>query len=187
MNNTTKRWSCLALFGLLLQQSPVFAKDKTLGGAPILGDRDIAENLGNSMDHQTLVDALKSAGLLDSLKGPGPYTVFAPTNVAFDKLPTDSLDDLLKPEHQHTLVRILDYLIVEGRYDAAALTKMMRQNGDGKAQLTTVEGHKLSVSVSSGGHDLQVTDDKGTTAKITNVDVGVSNGIIQVIDRVMEP
>jgi uncharacterized surface protein with fasciclin (FAS1) repeats len=183
-------WSGL-LSALLIQasvQASIFeSKPVTLGGAPVQADSDIAENLSNSMEHNTLVESLKAADLLDSLKGKGPYTIFAPTNVAFDKLPTDSLDELLKPERKPTLTRILSYHIVEGRYDASALTKLMRENRSGRAQLLTIEGHKLIVSVSSGGHDLQVTDDKGTTAKITTVDIKVANGMIQVIDRVMQP
>ncbi|MDB5988301.1 MAG: fasciclin domain protein [Nevskia sp.] len=183
-------WSGL-LAALLVQasvQASLFeSKHATLGGAPVQADATIAENLSNSMEHNTLVDSLKAVDLFDTLKGKGPYTIFAPTNVAFDKLPTDALGELLKPERKPTLTRILSYHIVEGRYDSQALTKLMRDTREGRAQLITLEGHKLIFSVSSGGHDLQVTDDKGTTAKITAVDLKVANGFIQVIDRVMQP
>jgi len=163
------------------------AKDHTLAGTPVQADQDIAVNLANSRQLSTLVQGLTAADLLETLKSAGPYTVFAPTNAAFDKLPTDAFSELLKPEHKPTLVKIMSYQIVEGLYDSQAMTKLMRDNHQGIAELTTLDGHKLSVSVSGGGHDLDVEDNKGSKAKITAADLKVANGIIHVTNLLMQP
>jgi len=191
-----------ARFGLiaivLMQASTAFAfevnldslfkaKDHSLAGTPVQADRDIADNLENSRQLSTLVEVLKAADLFETLKGSGPYTVFAPTNAAFDKLSTDALSELLTPEHKPTLVKIMSYQIVEGLFDTQAMTKLMRDNHQGIAELTTLDGHKLSVSVSGGGHDLEVEDNKGSKAKITAADLKVSNGVIHVTNLLMQP
>jgi uncharacterized surface protein with fasciclin (FAS1) repeats len=163
------------------------AKDHTLAGTPVQADHDIAGNLENSPQLSSLVEGLKAADLFETLKGAGPYTIFAPINAAFDKLPTDAFSELLKPEHKATLVKIMSYQIVEGLFDAQAMTKLMRDNRQGIAELTTLDGHKLSVSVSGGGHDLEVEDNKGSKARITAADLKVSNGVIHVTNLLMQP
>src|ERR1700754_1684458 len=135
-----------------------------VGGAPMLPTKDIIDNAVNSKDHTTLVAAVKAAGLVDTLKGPGPFTVFAPTNEAFAALPAGTVDMLLKPENKATLDKILTYHVVAGRLDSEALAKMIADGG-GKAMLKTVEGDMLTVS--GRGTKLSVTADKGNMAMVT--------------------
>ena len=155
-----------------------------VGGAPMLASKDIIDNAVNSKDHTTLVAAVKAAGLVDTLKGPGPFTVFAPTNAAFAALPPGTVDTLLKPENKGMLTGILTYHVVAGKMDAAALTKAV-MDGKGKAMLKTVAGGSLTAMAANGG--VTVTDEKGGTAKVTIADVYQSNGVIHVVDKVLLP
>ena len=138
-----------------------------VGGAPMLASKDIIDNAVNSKDHTTLVAAVKAAGLVETLKGPGPFTVFAPTNAAFAALPAGTVDTLLKPESKPTLTKVLTYHVVAGKYDAAALSKMIA-DGKGMASLKTVAGGTLTAKAS--GNAVMVTDEKGGTATVTIAD-----------------
>ena len=155
-----------------------------VGGAPMYASKDIVDNAVNSADHTTLVAAVKAAGLVDTLKGPGPFTVFAPVNAAFAALPTGTVDTLLKPENKPALVKVLTYHVVPGRITAAMLTKMIA-DGHGKAILKSVEGEPLTATVIAGV--VTVTDGKGDMAHVTTPDVLQSNGVIHVVDRVLLP
>jgi uncharacterized surface protein with fasciclin (FAS1) repeats len=158
--------------------------DPMVGGAAMYPTKNIVENAVNSKDHTTLVAAVKAAGLVDTLEGPGPFTVFAPTNAAFDKLPPGTVATLLKPENKAMLVKILTYHVVSGRYTAMDLMKMIKDGG-GVATLTTVEGEPLTVTLK--GHDLLIHDVKGDVAHVTIGDVIQSNGVIHVINTVLMP
>jgi uncharacterized surface protein with fasciclin (FAS1) repeats len=158
--------------------------DPMVGGAAMYPTKNIIENAVNSKDHTTLVAAVKAAGLVDTLEGPGPFTVFAPTNEAFDKLPPGTVATLLKPENKSTLVKILTYHVVSGRYTAADLMKMVK-DGAGTATLTTVQGEPLTVTQS--GHGLLIHDAKGDIARVAIGDVIQSNGVIHVVDTVLIP
>lgn len=159
-------------------------KSVIVGGAAMYPTRNIIENAVNSKEHTTLVAAVKAAGLVDTLEGPGPFTVFAPTNEAFAKLPAGTVDMLVKPENHDTLVKILTYHVVPGRYSKSDIWAMVKAGG-GKATLTTVEGGKLTFTTHHKW--LLVTDEKGDTARVTIPDVNQSNGVIQVIDTVLMP
>ena len=161
-----------------------FADNPMVGGAAMYPSKNIIQNAVNSKDHTTLVAAVKAGGLVDTLEGKGPFTVFAPTNEAFAALPAGTVDNLLKPENKKQLDKILTYHVVPGRLDSAALDRDIKKDG-GKAVLKTVEGDTLTVSGS--GQNLMVTDDKGNTAKVTIADVMQSNGVIMVIDKVLMP
>jgi uncharacterized surface protein with fasciclin (FAS1) repeats len=160
------------------------AADPMVGGAAMFPTKTIVENAVNSPDHTTLVAAVKAAGLVDTLNGPGPFTVFAPTNEAFDMLPKGTVQTLLKPKNKATLVKILTYHVVPGRMDSAALSQAIAAGG-GRATLTTVEGEPLIVTMS--GNTIVLTDAKGHTADVTIADVYQSNGVIHVIDHVLMP
>ena len=164
----------------------VNAQDKTVqvGGAAMYPSKNIVENAANSKDHTTLVAAVKAAGLVETLQTPGPFTVFAPTNAAFEMLPKGTVETLLKPENKSTLAGVLTYHVVPGRIDAAELAKMIKE-GNGKAELTTVAGGKLWASVK--GNQVMLMDEKGGTATVTIKDVYQSNGVIHVIDHVVLP
>jgi uncharacterized surface protein with fasciclin (FAS1) repeats len=155
-----------------------------VGGAPMYASKNIVENAVNSKDHTTLVAAVKAAGLVETLQGRGPFTVFAPTNAAFDKLPSGTVDNLVKPENKSTLTDILTYHVVPGKLDSKELMKWIKR-GNGTAELTTVEGGKLWIMQNDEG--LWVKDEKGAMAKITIKDVYQSNGVIHVIDTVLMP
>ena len=157
----------------------------TVGGAPMYPSKNIIQNAVNSKDHTTLVAAVKAAGLVQTLEGPGPFTVFAPTNAAFAKLPAGTVDNLLKPENKATLVKVLTYHVVPGRMTAAKLMKAVK-DGEGEAHLKTVAGEDLTVKEPSPGR-LTVTDAKGGVADVTIADVLQSNGVIHVIDTVLLP
>ncbi len=156
----------------------------TVGGAPMFANKDIIDNAVNSKDHTTLVAAVKAAGLVDTLKGPGPFTVFAPTNAAFAALPAGTVDTLLKPENKGALTGVLTYHVVSGKWDAAAISKMI-MDGKGMASIKTVAGGTL-VAKSAGGK-VTVTDEKGGVATVTIADVYQSNGVIHVVDKVLLP
>jgi uncharacterized surface protein with fasciclin (FAS1) repeats len=162
---------------------PSFAQ-VMVGGAPMLASKDIIDNAVNSKDHTTLVAAVKAAGLVDTLKGPGPFTVFAPTNAAFAALPAGTVDTLLKPENKGMLTGILTYHVVAGKMDAAALTKAI-SDGKGSASLKTVAGGTLTAKAMGG--KVMVTDEKGGSATVTIADVYQSNGVIHVVDKVLLP
>ena len=171
-------------FAALAITAPVQAQDKMsgektvmVGGAPMYPSKNIVENAVNSKDHTTLVAAVKAAGLVDTLSSKGPFTVFAPTNAAFGKLPAGTVDTLVKPENKATLTKILTYHVVPGKLAAADLT-------DGK-KLTTVEGEELTVNASGG--KVSLTDAKGGTSNVTIADVNQSNGVIHVVDTVLMP
>jgi uncharacterized surface protein with fasciclin (FAS1) repeats len=157
---------------------------KMVGGAPMYPTKDIIDNAVNSKDHTTLVAAIKAAGLVDTLKGPGPFTVFAPTNAAFAQLPAGTVDTLLKPENKPTLAKVLTYHVVPGRVDARALAQQI-QAGGGKAMLKTASGGMLTATMSGG--KVLITDDKGGSATVTIADVYQSNGVIHVVDKVLLP
>jgi uncharacterized surface protein with fasciclin (FAS1) repeats len=167
----------LALAGGVLAQMSN-EKNKMVGGAAMFPSKNIIDNAVNSKDHTTLVAAVKAAGLVDTLQGTGPFTVFAPTNAAFAKLPAGTVDTLLKPENKGTLTKVLTYHVVAGNLDAMALRKQAK---DGVAELTTVAGGKLWVMTK----DWTIKDEKGAVAKITIPDVFQSNGVIHVIDTVV--
>lgn len=163
--------------------APAFAQ-VMVGGAAMYPNKDIIDNAVNSKDHTTLVAAVKAAGLVGTLKGSGPFTVFAPVNAAFAALPAGTVDTLLKPENKATLTKVLTYHVVPGRYDAAALKKMVADGG-GKATLKTASGGMLTAMAS--GDTITVTDDKGGAATVTISNVGQSNGVIHVVDKVLLP
>ena len=155
-----------------------------VGGASMLPSKDIIDNAVNSKDHTTLVAAVKAAGLVETLKGPGPFTVFAPTNAAFAALPAGTVDTLLKPENKAMLSGILTYHVVSGKMDAAAITKAITAGG-GKAVLKTVAGGNLTATASGG--KVMVMDEKGGSATVTIANVIQSNGVIHVVDKVLLP
>ena len=155
-----------------------------VGGAEMFASKDIVDNAVNSKDHTTLVAAVKAADLVTTLKGNGPFTVFAPTNDAFAKLPAGTVDTLLKPENKPMLTEILTYHVVPGRLDSRALQQRIT-DGKGKAWLTTVEGEKIGVT--SNGGTIMLTDAKGGMSHVTTADVAQSNGVIHVVDTVAMP
>lgn len=159
-------------------------KTKMVGGAEMYPSKNIVENAMNSKDHTTLVAAVKAAGLVETLQSKGPFTVFAPTNAAFDMLPKGTVDNLLKPENKAMLTSVLTYHVVAGKWDAKSLMKMVKDGG-GKAMVKTVQGGQLTVM--QNGKDLWVVDAKGGRAKVTISDVNQSNGVIHVIDHVLMP
>ena len=158
--------------------------DPKVGGADMYPTKNIIENAVNSPIHKTLVAAVKAAGLVDTLSGAGPFTVFAPTDAAFAKLPAGTVDTLVKPENKDKLTSILTYHVVAGKYSTKDLDKLIKAGG-GKAMLPTVNGEQLTFS--GGGKHITITDSKGGTAMITVADVFQSNGVIQVIDSVLMP
>ena len=155
-----------------------------VGGAMMYPSKNIVQNAVNSKDHTILVAALKAAGLVEALEGPGPLTVFAPTNEAFTLLPAGTVDNLLKPENKAVLTSILTYHVVSGKWDAAALMAKIKE-GNGQAELTTLQGGKIWVLMD--GMHLKLKDEKGITASVTIPNVYQSNGVIFVIDRVLMP
>jgi uncharacterized surface protein with fasciclin (FAS1) repeats len=160
-------------------------KTVNVGGAPMYPSKNIIQNAVNSKDHTTLVAAVKAAGLVETLSGPGPFTVFAPTNEAFAKLPAGTVETLIKPENKATLTKILTYHVVAGRMTAANLMKAVK-DGEGEAKLKTVSGDWLMVKQAGPGR-LTITDAKGDVAMVTIADVLQSNGVIHVIDTVLLP
>ena len=178
--------------GLVVNAQDKMMKDKMMmkdgnpmvGGAAMYKNKDIIDNAVNSADHTTLVAAVKAAGLVDTLKGKGPFTVFAPTNAAFDALPAGTVDTLLKPENKATLTKILTYHVVAGNMDSKAIAKAIKK-GKGKAVFTTVAGGKLTAMMEGG--KLVLTDEKGGKSTVTIADVKQSNGVIHVVDTVLLP
>lgn len=182
--NTKHKLASIGLAVMLgLSAASSFAQ-VMVGGAPMLASKDIIDNAVNSKDHTTLVAAVKAAGLVETLKGPGPFTVFAPTNAAFAALPAGTVDTLLKPENKGMLTGILTYHVVAGKMDAAMLTKAIADGG-GKAMLKTVAGGSLTATAAGG--KVMVMDEKGGSATVTIADVYQSNGVIHVVDKVLLP
>ncbi|WP_417557108.1 fasciclin domain-containing protein [Mesoflavibacter zeaxanthinifaciens] len=157
---------------------------KMVGGAAMYPSKNIVENAVNSKDHTTLVAAVKAAGLVEVLQSEGPFTVFAPTNAAFDKLPEGTVATLVKPENKEQLQTILKYHVVSGKWNAKAIAKLIKK-GDGKAMIKTVSGGTLTAWTK--GNDVYVTDENGNSAKVTIADVNQSNGVIHVVDTVLLP
>jgi uncharacterized surface protein with fasciclin (FAS1) repeats len=166
------------------QQNSMMGQNPMVGGAAMFRTKDIVDNAVNSADHTTLVAAVKAAGLVETLKGAGPFTVFAPTNAAFEKLPAGTVDTLVKPENQATLTKILTYHVVAGQWDSDAISKAIKK-GKGKARIKTVSGGWLTAWMS--GNDLVVQDEKGGKSMVTIADVRQSNGVIHVVDTVLMP
>jgi uncharacterized surface protein with fasciclin (FAS1) repeats len=181
-----KKFFALSLLALVTMLSSIaFAqKPVTVGGAPMFANKNIIENAVNSKDHTTLVAAVKAAGLVETLQGPGPFTVFAPVNGAFDALPAGTVDTLLKPENKGTLTSVLTYHVVAARLNSKALERMIKMGG-GRAILKTVQGGELTATMNSGA--INITDAKGNMARITITNVNQSNGVIHVVDRVLLP
>jgi uncharacterized surface protein with fasciclin (FAS1) repeats len=172
--------------GAMMAAAPVMAEMTVMvGGAPMYPSKNIVENAVNSKDHTTLVAAVKAAGLVDTLASAGPFTVFAPTNEAFAKLPAGTVDTLLKPENKGQLTAVLTYHVVPGHLTAKDLAGMVDQGG-GAAMLKTVQGEDLTVKRRGRSH-LTVTDSKGDVAQITIADVLQSNGVIHVVNKVLIP
>ena len=181
-----KKFFALSLLALLtlLSSTALAQKAVTVGGAPMFPNKNIIENAVNSKDHTTLVAAVKAADLVETLQGPGPFTVFAPVNAAFDALPAGTVDTLLKPENKGTLTSVLTYHVVAARLNSKALERMIKQGG-GRAVLKTVQGGELAATMSGGA--INITDAKGNMARITITNVNQSNGVIHVVDRVLLP
>jgi uncharacterized surface protein with fasciclin (FAS1) repeats len=176
-----------AVLGMTLlagSMTAVAQKDPDVGGAPMFASKTIVENAVNSPIHKTLVAAVKAAGLVDTLNSPGPFTVFAPTDDAFNKLPAGTVDNLVKPENKATLTKVLTYHVVAGRISSKDLEKMIKK-GMGTATLKTVEGGTITAKMS--GNMIMLTDEKGGMANITTADVFQKNGVIHVIDTVLMP
>jgi uncharacterized surface protein with fasciclin (FAS1) repeats len=159
-------------------------KDPDVGGAPMFASKNIIQNAVNSPVHKTLVAAVKAAGLVDTLEGPGPFTVFAPTDDAFAKLPAGTVDNLVQPENKATLVKILEYHVIAGKITSKDLIKWIKKGG-GTYSAKTLEGDSLTFSLDMG--KVKITDDKGGSAYVTTADVIQSNGVIHVIDSVLMP
>lgn len=174
---------------ILLANVSAFAQGKMeksveVGGAPMYPSKNIVENAVNSKDHTTLVAAVKAAGLVETLQSAGPFTVFAPTNEAFAKLPAGTVESLLKPENKDMLVKILTYHVIAGKFDAKAIASSIKEN-KGQASFKTVAGGMLTASMK--GSDLILTDEKGGMSKVTIKNVMQSNGVIHVVDSVVLP
>jgi len=174
----------LAIAALAIGSLASSATNPIVGGQEMFPTRDIIDNAVNSADHTTLVAAVKAAGLVDTLKGPGPFTVFAPTNAAFGKLPAATVDSLLKPENEPALAKVLTYHVVPGKLSSRALEKQIADGG-GQAKLTTAEGQSLTARMQ--GDDIVIVDDKGDVSRITIANVFQSNGVIHVVDTVVLP
>jgi uncharacterized surface protein with fasciclin (FAS1) repeats len=178
----------LAIAAIVITNSVANAQMKSMnpmvGGAPMLTSKDIVDNAVNSADHTTLVAAVKAAGLVETLKGKGPFTVFAPSNAAFNKLPGGTVDTLLKPENKDMLTRVLTYHVLAGRYDSKAIAKRIRA-GHGKANFKTVSGETLTATMN--GNSLVLQDQKGGRSTVSIGDVYQSNGVIHVVDTVLMP
>jgi len=182
MNRNTLAIAAAAILAVAV---PALAQTVRVGGQPMFPTKTIVGNAVNSADHTTLVAAVKAAGLVDTLNGPGPFTVFAPVNAAFAALPAGTVDTLLKPENKGQLTKVLTYHVVAGDYSTVKLRSMILA-GNGTATLKTVEGDTLKFMM-NGAYNIIVEDSKGDVADITIGDVNQSNGVIHVIDKVLLP
>lgn len=180
----TRKFLSVAFMALVFGATSFAQKSVMVGGAAMYPSKNIIENAVNSKDHTTLVAAVKAAGLVETLQGKGPFTVFAPTNEAFAKLPMGTVETLLKPENLKTLQTILTYHVVSGKMNAVDIAKAIKA-GNGKATLKTVSGGTLTAWMK--GKKLYITDENGTMAQITIADVNQSNGVIHVVDTVVLP
>jgi uncharacterized surface protein with fasciclin (FAS1) repeats len=174
----------LSIVAVAVTSAMAGSKNPVVGGQEMYPTKDIIDNAVNSADHTTLVAAVKAAGLVDTLKGPGPFTVFAPTNEAFAKLPAGTVENLLKPENKEMLTKVLTYHVVAGRLSAVDLRKMI-QAGNGHAELKTVSGDTLTVMMQ--GKNIVLKDEKGDVSTVTIPNVFQSNGVIHVVDTVVLP
>lgn len=181
-----KKFFFVITSALLVNVATAQMSEKTVevGGAPMYPSKNIVANAVNSADHTTLVAAVKAAGLVETLQSAGPFTVFAPTNTAFGKLPTGTVESLVKPENKATLTKILTYHVVAGKLDASAITALIKE-GNGSATLKTVSGGILKATMK--GKKLILTDEKGGVSTVTIANVYQSNGVIHVIDTVVLP
>ncbi len=180
----TKNILTAVIFALVFGATSFAQKSVMVGGAAMYPNKNIIENAVNSKDHTTLVAAVKAAGLVETLEGKGPFTVFAPTNEAFNKLPKGTVETLLKPENIKKLQTILTYHVIAGKMNASDIAKAIKM-GDGKASLKTVSGGTLTAWMK--GKDLYISDESGNKAKVTIADVNQSNGVIHVINTVLLP
>src|SRR5208283_3695266 len=174
----------VVLFAMVAALTAVAASDPMVGGAAMYPTKNIVQNAVNSKDHTTLVAAVKAAGLVETLESPGPFTVFAPTNEAFNKLPAGTVDNLLKPENKDQLTKVLTYHVVAGQVSASDLMKQIKAGG-GTATLKTVDGENLTASMD--GKHIVITDAKGDKSMVTIANVWQSNGVIHVVDTVLLP
>jgi uncharacterized surface protein with fasciclin (FAS1) repeats len=181
MTKSVRGWSVVA--GLMLA-TVSWAANPVVGGKEMFPTKDIVDNAVNSADHTTLVAAVKAAGLVDTLKGPGPFTVFAPTNTAFAKLPAGTVDALLKPENKGMLTKVLTYHVVPGKLSSLDLKKKIKDGG-GMATLKTANGETLTAVLN--GDTIEIKDQKGDTSSVTIANVFQSNGVIHVVDTVVLP
>jgi uncharacterized surface protein with fasciclin (FAS1) repeats len=182
--NLSRTLIVASVIALVSGTGVAFARDPMVGGAPMYATKNIVQNAVNSKDHTTLVAAVKAAGLVDTLEGAGPFTVFAPTNAAFKKLPAGTVDNLLKPENRPQLQAVLTYHVVPGALTAKDILAQIEAGG-GKAVLKTVQGETLTAT--RKGHTIELTDSKGDVARVTIPNVIQSNGVIHVINTVMLP
>jgi uncharacterized surface protein with fasciclin (FAS1) repeats len=181
---TLRALALSALIGVSAIAGAAYADNPMVGGAAMFEDKDIIDNAVNSADHTTLVAAVQAAGLVETLKGEGPFTVLAPVNAAFDALPAGTVDNLLKPENKDTLVKILTCHVIGANALSTDITKMAMDDG-GTHEVTTVGGCKLWLSVADG--KVMIKDEAGGTATVTVADVLQSNGVIHVVDHVLLP
>lgn len=177
--------SMLTVTLLALKTMTVNAQTVMVGGEQMYPKKNIIENAVNSKEHSTLVAAVKAADLVSTLQGKGPFTVFAPVNDAFENLPSGTVSNLLKPENKATLTKVLTYHVIAGNYNFDALSKVIKAGG-GKSVMKTVSGGNL-IFMMNGEHNITLTDETGVTANISTYDVNQSNGVIQVIDKVLMP
>ncbi len=180
----TTKFLSVAFFALVFGATSFAQKTVVVGGAPMYPTKNIIENAVNSKDHTTLVAAVKAADLVETLQGKGPFTVFAPTNAAFDKLPKGTVETLLKPENKKMLQTILTYHVVAGKMSSMDIAKAIKK-GNGKATLKTVSGGTLTAWMK--GKKLYITDEKGGMSQVTIADVNQSNGVIHVVNAVLLP
>ena len=186
MVNTMKNIFKIATLVVALARTSALATGVTVvGGEDMFPSKDIIDNAVKSKDHTTLVAAVKAAGLVDTLKGSGPFTVFAPTNEAFSALPLGTVENLLKPEAKETLTKVLGYHVIAGKLEFSDLVKAIKKAG-GKTRLKTLEGETL-IAMMNGEHNIVLKDAKGDIANISTYDVVQSNGVIHVIDKVLLP
>ena len=184
MTTRTRTLALMAAAAALSLGTAASAKNPMVGGAAMYANKNIVANAANSKDHTTLVAAVKAAGLVDTLSGKGPFTVFAPTNAAFGKLPAGTVDTLVKPENKDTLTKILTYHVVPGRLTSTSIAAKIKA-GRGKATLKTVQGERLTASMM--GKRLMLRDAKGGMSHVTIANVMQSNGVIHVVDTVLMP
>ena len=180
----TRKFLSIAFIALVFGATSFAQKTVMVGGAAMYPSKNIVENAVNSKDHTTLVAAVKAAGLVETLQSKGPFTVFAPTNAAFDKLPKGTVETLLMPENMKMLQTILTYHVVAGKMNASDIAKAIKM-GNGKATMKTVSGGTLTAWMK--GKDLYITDENGGKSKVTIADVNQSNGVIHVVDAVVLP